>query len=116
MASKWRVLLSSIETKDAVADLITRTVCVLHNFLIDEATETAAQLADTGVALDDNGPWRREIRPLPQAEAGAIRQRGANRAPTAAQTQRRTLVEFFCGVGAVDWQQDILDAATQPVT
>lgn len=37
MASKWRILLKSIETSPAVADTIVQAICVLYNFDIDES-------------------------------------------------------------------------------
>ncbi|KAH7693745.1 nuclease HARBI1-like protein [Aphelenchoides avenae] len=101
MACKWRVLLKPIETSAVTADAITKAICPLHNFVIDEdKIHTPTAQADTGLENEDNGRWRREIDPLSSAN---VRARGG-RATLDAQNMRQDLVAFFNGPGAVRWQ------------
>lgn len=103
MASKWRILLKSIETSPMVADTIIQAICVLYNFEIDESRQfRPEQLADHGD--EDNGVWR-------NAAGGAVQQfvqmrpARANNPTNEAKRIRNRLKTYFCGVGAVAWQE-----------
>jgi hypothetical protein len=103
MASKWRILLKSIETSPMVADTIIQAICVLYNFDIDESRQfRPEQLADHGD--EDNGVWR-------NAAGGAVQQfvqmrpARANNPTNEAKRIRNRLKTYFCGVGAVAWQE-----------
>ncbi|KAH7699250.1 nuclease HARBI1-like protein [Aphelenchoides avenae] len=105
MACKWRVLLKPIETSVATADAITKAICALHNFVIDEdKIHSPSAQADTGLANEDNSRWRREIDPLSSAN---VRARGG-RATLDARNMRQDQLAFFNGPGAVEWQNEYI--------
>lgn len=106
MASKWRILLKSIETSPTVADSIVQAICVLYNFDIDESRQfRPEQLADHGD--ENNGAWR-------QAAGGAVQQfvqmraANANNSSRESKRIRNVLKTYFCGVGAVAWQEQAI--------
>ncbi len=106
MAAKWRILLKSIETSPAVADSIVQAVCVLHNFGIDESRHFRPELmADR--EDNENGLWR-------NAAGGAVRefvQQRPVRANNPTQESKRVrdlLKTYFCGTGAVAWQEQAI--------
>ncbi|KAH7705181.1 nuclease HARBI1-like protein [Aphelenchoides avenae] len=103
MAMKWRVLLTTIGANPANAQRIVEAVCVLHNFLIAETPRgpTNPLSAVDSDDNDDNGIWRAEVPALSQAR---MRNRNNNRPTDAAIAQRDYLVDYFNGIGAVNWQ------------
>ena len=103
MALKWRILLRPIEADPETTVRIVLAICALHNYLIEETSEqTPASLADTGVGNDDNGRWRQQAPPL----ASLPPRRIGNRPTQAAVDMRQMLIDFYNGVGAVEWQND----------
>lgn len=103
MASKWRILFKAIETSPTVADTIVQAICVLHNFEIDESRNFRPELmADRGDEI--NGLWR-------NAADGAVQQFvqmrpiNANNPTVEAKHIRNRLKTYFCGIGAVTWQE-----------
>lgn len=107
MANKWRILLRTIETSDKTADLIVKAIVVLHNFLLEYShpARDPRRMADYGLGNEENGLWRDEIQPLPQATA-AIRLRGANNYSNEARNIRKSLTKYFSDVGIVSWQDN----------
>uniref|UniRef100_A0A914DC02 Uncharacterized protein n=1 Tax=Acrobeloides nanus TaxID=290746 RepID=A0A914DC02_9BILA len=99
-----RILLKTIECSDATADLIVKTICVLHNFVIDERSLNPTTLADSG--NDDNGLWRQEV--LQSLESIEMRKRYANAAGYYVLENRRKLIHFFNGIGIVPWQENMI--------
>lgn len=76
----------------------------LHNFLITENREATEKLVDTGDA--ENGRWRELI----QQELMQVRMRRqkSNRPSDKAIEVRENLKNYFCGVGAVSWQLNLV--------
>jgi hypothetical protein len=107
MAAKWRVLLTTIWCSDTVADSIIMSIVVLHNYLIDESSSSnsPALLADR----DDksNGQWRDSVAE-PLVTPSNMRGRHDNNPSTLAKQTRDKLIEFFNGVGAVEWQNRVV--------
>jgi hypothetical protein len=103
MAARWRVLLNRIEASASTADLIVKAICVLHNYLLDEAGPPSSSLVDNGLEEEPkNGLWR-QVGEMNQALN--IHKSSDRRAKEDAQDIRSALKKYFCGEGKVDWQE-----------
>ncbi|KAI1711837.1 hypothetical protein Ddc_12670 [Ditylenchus destructor] len=110
MAAKFRILLRPIETSHEVSDAIVKAILCLHNFLLEYSPpgkRHPREMADFGLTNEENGQWRREIQPLPQATALIEQRRGGNRTGNSHEI-RNKLTEYISGVGAVGWQDNYL--------
>lgn len=95
MASKWRVLLKPIETTVQKADVVVKAVCCLHNYLIAEG-EAGQVISVEELELGE------------QLRQATMRNPMANHPANDATVNREHLVNFFNGVGAVEWQDEMI--------
>lgn len=94
LASKWRILLRAIDIAPESCDVLVQAVCCLHNYLLDEGD------IYSGGNLESEDPDEQ------LSQARNLRQPHANHAGNAADQTRANLVEYFNGVGAVEWQDE----------
>ena len=100
LANKFRVFKSPIALKQStVRSIVLATVC-LHNFLCEKQLASSNAAADEEDDLDEleNSCENSGLQDISAAF-------GTGRASTDAKVVRNTLVEYFFGAGAVDWQR-----------
>lgn len=101
LANRFRILLTTIRLSPEKVELIILTLCILHNFLIDEADSTyltTADVEDTNQCTIGNGSWR-DNKPLP-----SLPQQGGNRTGLHAREVREMFSRYFNSIGYVPWQ------------
>ncbi|XP_047113601.1 putative nuclease HARBI1 [Schistocerca piceifrons] len=101
LANRFRVLLSTMRLPVEKVELIVQTLCILHNYLIEEADTTyvtAADTENTDLCTINNGSWRGE------KSLSSIPQQSGNRTSLCAREVREKFCEFFSTTGYVSWQ------------
>ncbi|XP_047112265.1 uncharacterized protein LOC124789022, partial [Schistocerca piceifrons] len=82
-----------------------KTLCILHNYLIEEADTTyvtAADTENTDLCTINNGSWRGE------KSLSSIPQQSGNRTSLCAREVREKFCEFFSTTGYVSWQWEAI--------
>lgn len=105
LANRYRILLSTIRLPVEKVELIVETLCILHNFLIDESDGTylsATDVEDTELCTVEEGVWR-----LDTALPG-IPQQGGNRTSCTAREVREKFRTYFNTIGYVPWQWEAI--------
>ncbi|XP_014667953.1 PREDICTED: uncharacterized protein LOC106809400 [Priapulus caudatus] len=107
LANRFRVFSTTICLDPDFLDYIIMSACILHNFLIvnQSAHYNPPRFADYE---EDNhvvqpGQWRRE-----QNLRGLAVRDCARNTKTSAKGQRELLNEYFNGIGAVEWQEAMI--------
>ncbi|XP_049769195.1 uncharacterized protein LOC126106842 [Schistocerca cancellata] len=101
LANRFRVLLSTIRLPVQKVELIVQTLCILHNYLIEEADSTYLSDADTentDLCTINNGSWRAE------ESLSSISRQSGNHTSLCAREVREKFCEFFSSSGYVSWQ------------
>lgn len=89
------MLLKPIETTVAKADSIIKCICALHNFLVAEG--------EAGQTITEE-----DMQCAEQLKDAQMRAPRANHAPHDAADVRQALVEYFNGIGSVEWQWEMI--------
>ncbi|XP_065571966.1 uncharacterized protein LOC136034610 isoform X1 [Artemia franciscana] len=109
LASRFRVLKSTMMGKLETIDHIVKAVCVLHNFLMVTNAQNGNSYF-TPVLVDREasgqiipGSWRRQS--IPVLPSGNI---SGNFSGRDALKIREAFKDYFCGVGRVPWQDEAI--------
>ncbi|XP_049799807.1 uncharacterized protein LOC126235116 [Schistocerca nitens] len=101
LANCFRVLLSTIPVSVGKVELTVQTLCILHNYLIEEAGTTyltAADTENTDLCNINNGSWRGE------KSLSIIPQKSGNRSSLCARVVREKFCKFFSTTRYASWQ------------
>lgn len=98
MASKFRVLRTTIELSEENTKTCVLAICVLHNFLLTSDRAGYVQSIDSSSELDQDIP-------MVHLESGPTSERNAS---NEAKNVRETLKDYFVGDGQVSWQYDMI--------
>lgn len=91
MASKWRILQKAIETDVSTAIKVTKAVCILHNFVMENEQPSTTQEENTE-----------------NVSSTISSQESQHRYRNRAINTRNIFVHYFNGSGSVPWQMNCL--------
>lgn len=109
LASRFRVFHSTINMRPEKVEDVVLACIVLHNFLRRNdsyITPTSVDREDTANGGIIDGEWRGD--PPPQNTYANLQGLSARKLTEAGKKSRQDYLEYFCGIGSVEWQDKMV--------